>query len=163
MFSLSRKCPAESQRTACGADYSRVAVPSLRDLIYLSDAVPALPRRALQCRRFATLVARARYRFAALLTASSTRSRRASRTPPGRQRYGVDCRYLQKKTGLVGPASSASSWMRLHHSAARLAPRVLLCSSGASPQIERSVRQERPTKASVQAICHASSRFSCRS
>ena len=31
--------------------------------------------------------------------------------------------HTKKKTGLVGPASSASSWMRLHHSAARLALR----------------------------------------
>jgi len=38
----------------------------------------------------------------------------------------TDGRRYKKKTGLVGPASSASSWMRLHRSAARLALRVLL-------------------------------------
>jgi hypothetical protein len=44
----------------------------------------------------------------------------------------TDGRRYKKKTGLVGPASSASSWMRLHHNAARLALRVVLCSSGES-------------------------------
>jgi len=52
---------------------------------------------------------------------------------------------MKKKTGLVGPASSASSWMRLHHSAARLALRVLF-SPQASPQIEKSHRQEETDK-----------------
>ena len=48
----------------------------------------------------------------------------------------------KKKTGLVGPASSASSWMRLHHSAARLALRVLLCSSGESADRKIGRREE---------------------
>jgi len=57
----------------------------------------------------------------------------------GCRRYFLPC--YKKKTGLVGPASSASSWMRLHHSAARQALRVLSLLR-ASPQIERSDQQE---------------------
>jgi hypothetical protein len=50
-------------------------------------------------------------------------------------------RNQQKKTGLVGPASCASSWMRLHHSAARLALRLLFwLGKGQSSRPDRFLR-----------------------
>ena len=60
----------------------------------------------------------------------SARARRPRDSRRGRRRYFAlrglrGAAKARKKTGLVGPASSASSWMRLHRSAARLVLRVL--------------------------------------
>ena len=63
----------------------------------------------------------------------------------------------KKKTGLVGPASSASSWMRLHHSAARLALRECIYAPQAGHRDRKIWRGKRkPTMCWVQATCHAS-------
>ena len=110
MLSSSRRCRASPGRSARGTHVgARILVcgwysgPSRTGP--LSDA-PVLRSRALTCRRLAGVRSMGTYGFAA--------------------------RAETKKTGLVGPASSASSWMRLHHSAARPALRVRLCSSGES-------------------------------